>query len=181
MGACCKIPFCNRLWGSKIISRNTSCTVSNHVYGKGTNIRTVKNILKGYNFAKTNMQESVNIDLSEETLNLLNNNNNDSNTIDSLYEELTNIHKDKICSLLTGYCEERGVVYNFKIEKETLNIDNLGKGSFSVNYDINIYSGCKDMNHDKEAQMEIEIIINLTNGSADLIGEDKPERDPDEY
>jgi hypothetical protein len=104
-----------------------------------------------------------------------------SKAIHLLNIDLTNIHNNKICSLLSAYhCHERGTAISFEIDPKTLTVDNLGHGSFFVDYTVDYYEGCKDRDYlNDDNSMEIDIMIDLQSGTAILTGATLPEREPD--
>ncbi len=127
------------------------------------------------------MQERKQITISNQTLTILS--SNQVTSLKELFKELQGDHNNSICVLLSGYHnEEKGTVYSFEIEENTLTLDQSGEGKFFLTYIVNYYEGCKDRNYDDDNNsMEITININLSNGTAILIGEDRPERGPDIY
>lgn len=96
-------------------------------------------------------------------------------------EEL-NRNIQAIEALLVGYhFSSRGRVFNVSIEEDSLNEESSLEGYFKVNYFIGQFNACADLDFTDGAFMQISYKMNPADNSLTLIGEDVPEREPDEF
>lgn len=105
------------------------------------------------------MQERKQIIISNQILGLLVTNLNGS--LDKLMIELQNDPQAGICEFLSRYhFTNRGTVYSFEIEENTLSLDASGVGSYSATYIVNYYEGCKDRDYnDDNSNLSLGIIF----------------------
>jgi hypothetical protein len=124
------------------------------------------------------MTQKTNIELSNRFIEAIGNSPGDIKEL--LIAELKQ-NESEIETMLSGYYyEDRGQVYGVNIDEDTIELDN-SIGSFNVDFSINYYMGCKDLNYDDDDEMLIEFKVNLSSKNLELTGENKPEREPDEF
>lgn len=95
-----------------------------------------------------------------------------------LVEEV--ISENDILSLLHKYDywdNTRGEIYSTLIDE--IEVDNEGNGYMNIQYDVDYYFGCADVNRSDEAHMTID--IELKGQILVLTGENEEIREPDEY
>ncbi len=127
------------------------------------------------------MQYKEKIPIDKTTVQAIQNNHEDK--LELLTESLLK-EKETIISLLNNYDyynDTHGQVYDFEIEDDSVFIESDGTGGFRVLFQVYYYFGCDDMNSEHDQEMSIEIIINLQNNEAELVGEFWKEREPDEF
>ena len=106
---------------------------------------------------------------------------NDADRLSNIANVLES-HSADISSLLTSYhWSEKAMVHTLKINRESVEIDQFGKGRFTVNYGTNIHYGCSDTDIELENKMTININADIETGEAILTGEYIPEREPDGF
>ena len=127
------------------------------------------------------MIPTASIPLQQQTIDAI---KNDGEEKLELFLEDLDRSKNELIELLREYQNEkdqRGQVYTFD-PIDDVEIEADGKGGFWVDFPVNIYSGCRDVNGDIEEQKYISITIDFENNSAELTGEaTNPVREPDEY
>ena len=92
------------------------------------------------------------------------------------------ISESDLDNLIQGYSscfDVRAQVMNSTINGGEM--DSMTSGCLYVDYDLDYYLGCRDINHTDDEQMTISISINEITGTITLTGEDIPVREPDEY
>ena len=105
----------------------------------------------------------------------------------SLQDEQTVINElngsREILTLLRAYDHFAGVdgeIDDFTIIRVNFSNSNT---SFSIEVDfrVNYYFGCADINQTRNEEMEIQIEINTRTNETVLIGENEEQREPDEF
>jgi len=121
------------------------------------------------------MQEQINIMVSSGCVDAIK--NDDADRSDRLNDDLKS--SNSLGGLLSSY--HKGANISYEIDHSSLDLDNQGVGLFRVDYIVHKYSGCKDKDLDEEHEMTVNVVVNLTTHEATLLGENIPERDPDEF
>ncbi|UEG52599.1 hypothetical protein LLH06_16715 [Mucilaginibacter daejeonensis] len=119
------------------------------------------------------MVETTTLNLSNACVEALQTDNHDR--LDLLDEELKN-HQG-VVRLLSAYHDGAHTWYEY----QSSDVDTDGNGSFEVNYTVERYSGCKDVNLDEEHHMVISISVNLVTAEATITSEEKRQPEPDAY
>lgn len=125
------------------------------------------------------MEERITLKLSEETIDRLKDDSELNHKY--LYEDLiTNLEEIRL--MITGYFfVDRKRVYDLIIEKSSLVINQQGKGKVTVRYTLGMLDGCSGIDKSQEDSMNISINTNLEAGEVLLVGENFPEREPDDF
>lgn len=92
--------------------------------------------------------------------------------------------KEVIVSLLNSYdhyVDTHGQVYDFEIEDDSLYIDNDGEGGFRVEFQVHYYFGCDNLNKQYDQEMELTITTDFSKREIEITGEQRNEREPDEF
>lgn len=120
------------------------------------------------------MKASSEISLSAKELEIVK--TNDENAIKEVFENyLSDI--ESLLNRYDHYAGTHGDICNAEIV-EVFTGDDLG---INVNYEVFYYFGCADQDTTSEEYMTIDIVVDYKNQTATLTGEDRAEREPDEY
>ena len=93
-----------------------------------------------------------------------------------------NENLEKIRLMISGYFFlERKRIYNLTIDEESVSMNEAGNGTFRVNFTIGILDGCADIDRSQLDDMLVSISTNLQTGEILLLGENIPERQPDDF
>ena len=96
-----------------------------------------------------------------------------------LVQSLYNNYNSRICSLLLAYADHRSNIHDFEIQEYSVEIEN-GVLLFTVIYNEHTYLGCQDMNY-SSVDLEMNIKLGIENDEYYFFGEDRLERDPDDF
>ncbi|GEM_PF-6047097 len=91
----------------------------------------------------------------------------------------------ELASMLDGrnefFGDTNGEVHLVTVDKHSIKLFPNGKGSFQADFDISYYFGCSDQNTSREESMSMDFEIDIANSEIKIIGENLPEREPDNY
>ena len=122
----------------------------------------------------------VKISISNQTIQAIR--HGDGNKEELLIADMDHAH-DNIHSLVRNYETERehkGQAITFHPIK-TVTINQVGSGSFTLYFPVNIFNGCKGIDANFDDKVHITIKLDMENNTALLIGEERmPEREPDD-
>lgn len=110
--------------------------------------------------------ETVNIELSSDVISLWR--ENDESKYSELIKELED--SDDLVTFLCRYQKDRWIA-------ESINqIELTGKSNeLQISYNINFFSGCKDIDEDDIDYIVVEYKVNLENEEIEIIGDAVPE------
>ena len=124
------------------------------------------------------MEERITLKLSEKTIDRLKEGTESIQRY--LYEDLIR-NLEEIRLMITGYFFiDRKRVYDLIIEESSLVMDQ-GKGKVTVRYTLGMLDGCSGIDKSEKDSMTISINANHESGEVLLVGENFPEREPDDF
>lgn len=107
----------------------------------------------------------------------------DYRMLEKLFERVKEeISQEDLDHLIQSYgdCfDHRAEVMNSTIVEGEM--ESMTKGYIVVQYDLDYYLGCRDINHTDEETMSVDVSINERTGVITLTGEDLSVREPDDY
>ena len=101
---------------------------------------------------------------------------------DNLLKDIENA-RDKIVSLLRDYERVKdfgGHIYSFSIVANSLDMTHEGTGTIEIEFPIQIFNGCRDLNDSLADKMKLHVSVEFDNGTARITGEEAYTRDMDE-
>lgn len=110
--------------------------------------------------------ETVNIELSSDVISLWR--ENDESKYSELIKELED--SDDLVTFLCRYQKDRWIAESINQIELTGNSNKL-----QISYNINFFSGCKDIDEDDIDYIVVEYKVNLENEEIEIIGEAVPE------
>jgi len=123
------------------------------------------------------MQERRAIDLSGEVCNAI---RHDAGAKQNLLIAKLKEQESSILEMLVSYhYESRGQVSDLLFEDVTFH--DPFSGTFKINYKVNYFVGCSDINFDEKASMTFYFKVDMASHTLELLGENIPERGPDEF